>query len=277
MEIGGETFSCVRRGKKNDVVVGDIVDVEAGVIESIAPRSSLLYRSDAYREKRIAANLTQVIVVLAGVPTFSEAFLNCCLIAAEDQGLKSLILLNKADMMEPTREALDLLDLYSRLGYPVLALSAKQDATPLVSLLDGETSVFVGQSGMGKSTLINALIPEASRETGEISIALDSGRHTTTHARLFHLSENSHIVDSPGLQEFGLHHLGQERIAHAFVEFRPYLGHCRFRNCRHLEEPGCAVTSAFESGKIDKRRIEIYRRLAARFHLPKYRKGLSDR
>ena len=277
MEIGGETFSCVRRGKKNDVVVGDIVDVEAGVIESIAPRSSLLYRSDAYREKRIAANLTQVIVVLAGVPTFSEAFLNCCLIAAEDQGLKSLILLNKADMMEPTREALRLLDLYSRLGYPVLALSAKQDATPLVSLLDGETSVFVGQSGMGKSTLINALIPEASRETGEISIALDSGRHTTTHARLFHLSENSHIVDSPGLQEFGLHHLGQERIAHAFVEFRPYLGHCRFRNCRHLEEPGCAVTSAFESGKIDKRRIEIYRRLAARFHLPKYRKGLSDR
>ena len=277
MEIGGETFSCVRRGKKNDVVVGDIVDVEAGVIESIAPRSSLLYRSEAYREKRIAANLTQVIVVLAGVPTFSEALLNCCLIAAEDQGLKSLILLNKADMMEPTREALDLLDLYSRLGYPVLALSAKQDATPLVSLLDGETSVFVGQSGMGKSTLINALIPEASRETGEISIALDSGRHTTTHARLFHLSENSHIVDSPGLQEFGLHHLGQERIAHAFVEFRPYLGHCRFRNCRHLEEPGCAVTSAFESGKIDKRRIEIYRRLAARFHLPKYRKGLSDR
>ena len=277
MEIGGETFSCVRRGKKNDVVVGDIVDVEAGVIESIAPRSSLLYRSDAYREKRIAANLTQVIVVLAGVPTFSEAFLNCCLIAAEDQGLKSLILLNKADMMEPTGAALRLLDLYSRLGYLVLALSAKQDATPLVSLLEGQTSVFVGQSGMGKSTLINALIPEASRETGEISIALDSGRHTTTHARLFHLSENSHIVDSPGLQEFGLHHLGQERIAHAFVEFRPYLGHCRFRNCRHLEEPGCAVTSAFESGKIDKRRIEIYRRLAARFHLPKYRKGLSDR
>ncbi len=277
VEIGEETFSCVRRGKKNDVVVGDIVDVEAGVIESIAPRASLLYRSDAYREKRIAANLTQVIFVLAGVPTFSEELLNCCLIAAEDQGLKSLILLNKSDMLEPTREALKSLGLYERLGYPVLVLSAKQDVSPLVSLLDGETSVFVGQSGMGKSTLINALIPEASRETGEISSALDSGRHTTTHARLFHLSGNSHIVDSPGLQEFGLHHLGQERVAHAFVEFRPYLGHCRFRNCRHLEEPGCAVASAFESGKIDKRRIEIYRRLAARFHLPKYRKGLSDR
>ena len=277
VEIGEETLSCVRRGKKNDVVVGDIVDVEARVIESIAPRASLLYRSDAYREKRIAANLTQVIFVLAGVPTFSEELLNCCLIAAEDQGLKSLILLNKSDMLEPTREALKSLGLYERLGYPVLVLSAKQDVSPLVSLLDGETSVFVGQSGMGKSTLINALIPEASRETGEISSALDSGRHTTTHARLFHLSGNSHIVDSPGLQEFGLHHLGQERVAHAFVEFRPYLGHCRFRNCRHLEEPGCAVASAFESGKIDKRRIEIYRRLAARFHLPKYRKGLSDR
>jgi len=277
VEIGGEALSCVRRGKKNDVVVGDIVDVADGVIESIAPRASLLYRSDAYREKRIAANLTQVIFVLAGVPTFSEELLNCCLIAAEDQGLKSLILLNKADMLEPTREALKSLDLYERLGYPVLVLSAKQDVTPLVSRLDGETSVFVGQSGMGKSTLINALIPEAARETGEISSALDSGRHTTTHARLFHLSGNSHIVDSPGLQEFGLHHLGQERVAHAFVEFRPYLGHCRFRNCRHLAEPGCAVTSAFESGKIDKRRIEIYGRLAARFHLPKYRKGLSDR
>ncbi len=277
VEIEGKIRSCLRRGKKSDVVVGDIVNIHADVIESIEPRSSLFYRSDAYREKRIAANLTQIIIVLAGVPTFSEELLNLCLIAAEDQGLKPLILLNKADMTEATQTAARILEPYSRLGYPVLTLSAKQDISSLLPFLDGEVSVLVGQSGMGKSTLINTLIPEALRETAEISSALDSGRHTTTHARLFHLSPQSHIIDSPGLQEFGLHHLDLDRIAHAFVEFRPYLGHCKFRNCMHLEEPSCAITAAFESGLIDKKRMAVYRKLATRLHLPKFRKGLNDR
>jgi ribosome biogenesis GTPase len=134
-----------------------------------------------------------------------------------------------------------------------------------MSILEGETSVFVGQSGMGKSTLINSLVPDAERETAEVSTALDSGKHTTTHARLFHLSEKSHIVDSPGMQEFGRNHLDIGRIAHAFAEFRPYLGHCRFRTCRHLEEPGCAVIEAFELGRISRRRVESYKRLAGRF------------
>ncbi|HQT25788.1 MAG TPA: ribosome small subunit-dependent GTPase A, partial [Burkholderiales bacterium] len=228
-------------------------------------RSSLFYRSDAYREKRIASNLTRIIIVLAGVPTFSEELLNHCLIAAEDQGLKTLILLNKADMIEPAGAALNTLDLYRRLGYDVILLSAKQDVSPLLPFLKDETSVLVGQSGMGKSTLINTLIPEAKRETAEISSALDSGRHTTTHARLFHLSGDSHIIDSPGLQEFGLNHLDLERIARAFPEFRPYLGHCRFRNCRHLDEPGCALDGAMASGGISERRMAIYRKLARGF------------
>ncbi len=273
VEIGGEMFSCIRRGKKNDVVVGDIVEVENGVIEEIAPRASLFYRSDAYREKRIAANLTQIVIVVAGVPTFSEELVNCCLIAAEDQGLKSLIVLNKADMIDATQEALRRLELYEMLGYTVLPISAKHDASPLLSFLEGETSVFIGQSGMGKSTLINSLAPDAGRETAEVSMALDSGKHTTTHARLFHLSEKSHIVDSPGMQEFGLNHLDIDRIAHAFVEFRPYLGQCRFRNCRHLEEPGCAVIEAFEHGRISQRRIESYKRLAGRITSRNSEKG----
>ena len=279
VEMEGKIHTCMRRGKKNDVVVGDIVNVDptASVIEAIAPRTSLLYRSDAYREKRIAANLTQIIIVLAAIPSFSEELLNLCLIAAEDQGLQSLILLNKADMIDATAHASKILDTYRELGHSVLTLSAKQDISALLPFLMGQTSVLVGQSGMGKSTLINALVPDAMRETAEISSALDSGRHTTTHARLFHLSEHSHIIDSPGLQEFGLHHLDPDRLAHAFPEFRPYLGHCRFRNCRHLDEPDCAIAAAFESGRINVKRLAVYRKLAARLYLPKFRKGLNDR
>ncbi len=279
VEIEGRTFSCPRRGKKTDVVVGDrvIVDAQCSVIESIEPRDSLLYRSDSFREKRIAANLTQVVFVLAAFPTFSEELLNLCLIAAEDQRLKILVVLNKADMTGETEAAKKILTPYEALGYKVLALSAKTDISPLLPHLQGERSVLVGQSGMGKSTIVNALIPESKRATGEISEALDSGRHTTTHAMLFHLGPDSDIVDSPGLQEFGLHHMDPERLALAFPEFRPHLGHCRFRNCRHLEEPGCALQAAMQEGKIGQARLVLYRKIAARLHLPKFRKGPSEK
>lgn len=262
----GALVSCVTRGKKGGVACGDRVRIELtgpaqGVINTIEPRSSLLYRSDPFREKIIAANASQIIIVVAAVPSFYEDLVNRCLLAAEAARLKALIVLNKCDLEAETRAALAQLQLYRELGYPLLTLSARQDIAPLRPYLQGETSVLVGQSGMGKSSIINALLPEAQAHTREISEALNSGRHTTTHARLYHLDRDSHIIDSPGMQEFGLHHLKPEEIAHAFVEFLPYIGHCRFSNCRHRVEPGCAVLEAAASGRIDPRRLETYRKL----------------
>lgn len=263
---GGALVSCVTRGKKGGVACGDRVRIEPtgpaqGVIQAIEPRSSLLYRSDPFREKIIAANATQIIIVVAAVPSFYEDLVNRCLLAAEAAGLKALIVLNKSDLEQETRAALAQLQHYRELGYPLLTLSARQDIGPLRPYLHGETSVLVGQSGMGKSSIINALLPEVQAHTREISQALNSGRHTTTHARLYHLDADSHIIDSPGMQEFGLHHFKPEEIAHAFVEFRPCIGHCRFSNCRHLVEPGCAVLEAAAAGRIDPRRLETYRKL----------------
>jgi ribosome biogenesis GTPase len=174
--------------------------------------------------------------------------------------MAALIVLNKIDLPQAA-EARAALELYRGLGYRVVALSAKRDLAPLVPCLAGETSVLVGQSGMGKSTIINGLLPAAAVRVAEISAALDSGRHTTTHTRLFHLDAASHIIDSPGMQVFGLHHVDEDALAQAFVEFRPWLGHCRFRDCRHLSEPGCAIAAASRDGEISGERLESYRAL----------------
>lgn len=264
---GGETLTCFPRGKRSTVACGDRVGVlrtaaGQGVIESIGPRSSFLYRSDQYRQKLLAANVTQIVVVLAAVPSFYEELLNRCLVAAEDQRIEALVVLNKCDMEAESAAARERLKLYESLGYRVLAMSAKQDVEPLRPLLANHASVLVGQSGMGKSTIVNALLPHARVETAEFSEALDSGRHTTTHAKLHHLDSGSMLIDSPGLQEFGLHHLGEQEIAAAFREFRPLLGSCRFHNCRHLVEPGCAIAQAVDQGRIDTTRLASYRRLA---------------
>ncbi|ARO87320.1 ribosome small subunit-dependent GTPase A [Nitrosospira lacus] len=255
------------RGKKGGAACGDRVEIKLttsgqGVIETILPRSTLLYRSDAYREKLIAANVTQMIIVVAAVPSFSEELINRCLAAAENQRIRALIILNKGDLIEPTRTAAASLSLYRELGYPLLQISAKTSAAPLLPYLKGQLSVMVGQSGMGKSTLINALIPEAERATAGISIALDTGRHTTTHARLFHLDESTCIIDSPGMQEFGLRHIDGEDLAWEFIEFRPYIGRCKFNDCRHADEPGCALAEAAHDGKISRRRFNFYHKLA---------------
>jgi ribosome biogenesis GTPase len=204
--------------------------------------------------------VTQIVIVLAAVPSFYEDLLNRCLIAAEAAGIRVLILLNKSDLPE-TAAALQQLQLYQSLGYAVQPLSAKQDATPLRHWLQGQTSVLVGQSGMGKSTLVNALLPDAAVRTQEISAVLDSGKHTTTAARLYHLDADSHLIDSPGLQEFGLNHLSIEEMERAFIEFRPYLGKCRFNNCRHVREPDCAVLNAVQDGKISEIRLQSYQKL----------------
>jgi len=264
----GEILSCVTRGKKSGAVCGDQVKVQyttvgQGVIETILPRSALMYRSNAFRKKLIAANITQIVIVLAAIPSFSEELVNRCLVAAENQSIKALIVLNKSDLIELTRAAATSLSLYRELGYKLIQLSAKKDVAPLLPYLQGHLSVLVGQSGMGKSTIINNLIPTADRVTAEISTALGAGRHTTTHARLYHLNKNSHIIDSPGMQEFGLHHISSTSLAWGFIEFHPYIGQCKFSDCLHISEPGCALERAVQEREIDIRRLGFYRKLVA--------------
>lgn len=270
----GTELACLPRGKKSEAVCGDDVEVvrtaaaaagssAQGVIERILPRRALLHRSDAFREKLIAANVTQLVVVVAAEPTFSDELLARCLVAAQDQKLDVLIVLNKCDLEASAAQARTRLEPYRTLGYRVLELSAQQDASALRPYLRGHCSVLVGQSGMGKSTLINALLPEAQAATREISTVLDSGKHTTTHARLYRLDAQSTLIDCPGVQAFGLHHLSFGGIEHGFVEFAAYLGQCRFHDCRHLHEPGCAIRAAVENGTIDARRLELFHQITS--------------
>lgn len=260
----GRRVNGFPRGKKSPFAVGDVVDLTAdGQITGHTPRQSLLYRSDAYRQKLIAANVTQLVLVVATEPSFSDLLLTRALVAAEHQDLHVLIVLNKSDITAELPVAREALAPFSALGYRIIELSARQDARLLSPLLQGETSVLVGQSGMGKSTLINALIPEAMAATREISTALDSGKHTTTHARLYRPESGYALIDCPGLQEFGLAHMTPAEIESGFVEFRPYIGTCRFRDCRHAAEPDCAIKTAVASGAIHPRRLEHYRQLIA--------------
>jgi ribosome biogenesis GTPase len=252
------------KGRHLQVVCGDRVEVrrdgEAGVIEAVLPRTSLLFRSDAFKTKAIAANVTQLAVVVAARPSFSMELVQRCILAAEDQGIASLLILNKADLPE-TPTALERLGMLTRIGYPLVTLSALADVAPLRPALRGHITLLIGQSGMGKSTLINALFPGTDAVTAEYSEALDSGRHTTTHTRLHRLDADSAVVDSPGLQEFALQHLDAGALAHAFVEFRPFLGHCRFRDCKHETEPGCRLQEATTAGDINPARLQLFQTL----------------
>ena len=263
----GETLLCFPRGKKSEAACGDQVTVQRsgdqGVIDTIEPRRSLLYRSNAFKEKLIAANVTQIIIVVATEPSFSDELITRCISAAESQEMEAVIVLNKIDLADRVPAARETLAPFAKLGYRVLELSALTSGEALRALLSHHTSVLVGQSGMGKSTLTNALIPEANAPTREISESLDSGKHTTTHATLYRLDADSALIDSPGLQEFGLGHLSAGEIEHTFLELRPLLGQCRFRNCRHDREPDCAVREAVRTGQMDPRRFAVFRTLCA--------------
>jgi ribosome biogenesis GTPase len=265
----GTLLPCFPRGKKSEVACGDRVAIQRtapdqGVIDSILPRSSLLYRSNEVRQKLIAANVDQLVIVVATEPSFSDELVTRALIAAESEEIEPLIVLNKCDLADRLPAARAQLAVFAGLGYRIVELSALDHADDLRPFLSGRTSVLVGQSGMGKSTLVNALVPAAQAATREISAALDSGKHTTTHAALYHLDADTHLIDSPGLQEFGLGHLDLQEVEQAFREFRPFLGQCRFRDCRHDREPDCALNAALAAGQIDARRFALYHRIAGR-------------
>ncbi|MFN4235993.1 MAG: ribosome small subunit-dependent GTPase A [Vogesella sp.] len=265
VETGGRTYDCTSRGKRVDFACGDfvtlsIINDEQAVIEQVDERHSLLYRQDEWRTKLIAANVTRILFVTAAVPSPSEELLNRCLLAAEAADIEPVILINKSDLPE-TAAWLDKLRPYEALGYRLHVVSAREDVSSLRQLLQGHTSVFVGQSGMGKSTLTNALLPEAAARVGDISVALDSGKHTTTHAALYHLDGDSHLIDSPGLQEFGVGHIAATALPALFPEVRPYIGQCRFHNCTHRMEPSCAIKQACDDGHIAPARLELLQKL----------------
>lgn len=259
----GETLECVMKGRSLQIACGDHVTVTrisgGGAIEAIAPRTTLLYRSDAFREKLIAANVTQIMGVVAPGLGLDEELINRWMIAAEAQGCRFVIAANKSDLADYASLQARLAPV-ADLGYPVVSLSAMSDATPLAAWLTGQHTVLVGQSGMGKSTIVNALIPGAAIRVSEVSAALATGRHTTTATTLYPLpalGATTWIVDSPGMKAFGLAHLDPDDIAAAFVELRPLLGHCRFRDCHHDAEPGCVVQDAVDRGAVAPHRLAL--------------------
>ncbi|HET9822459.1 MAG TPA: ribosome small subunit-dependent GTPase A [Burkholderiaceae bacterium] len=258
---------CHPRGKKSDCVVGDLVRWQPagdeGVIEHIEPRRSLLHRQDEWRSKSFAANLDQVLVLVAGEPMFSESQLARALIAAESAGIAAQVLLNKCDLPS-TAAARERLAPYRAMGVPVLEASLKRAPEAaralLAPLLAGRATLVLGPSGMGKSTLINLMVPGAAAQTGEISAALGAGRHTTTSTAWYWLDDTRQtaLIDSPGFQEFGLRHVEALQLPGLMPDLRAHAGGCRFYNCTHRHEPGCAVIAAVERGEISASRWRIY-------------------
>ena len=253
---------CTRKGKRQDATCGDFVEVRLngpaqGSIERVGTRRNLLYRSDQWREKTLAANVDQALILIAPKPPFSEAFLNLSLVACEAARIPTVVALNKRDLpeFEETRRALQP---YEKIGYTVIPYSAKQEVAPLLPYIEGKVTLLVGQSGMGKSKTVNALLLSEVARVGDLTASRDSGTHTTTFSRFYRLDRDTAIIDTPGFQSFGLFHLTEDQIGEAMVEFRPYLGRCKFNDCAHLNEPGCEVIAAAGRNEITAARLSFY-------------------
>lgn len=274
----GEVVKCFTRGKRGGISVGDWVDVsrqgERAVIERLHERRNLLYRSDELRTKQFAANIDQLLIVLASEPMFSEDLVGRALVAADSVGISPFIILNKSDLPSVTL-ARHRLQPLSDLGVPIIEISAldiQQVNERFGALLKDKTSLLLGQSGMGKSTILNALVPEANAHTQQHSEALGTGKHTTTSTRLYHLPAiSAKLIDSPGFQAFGLAHLEPKDIVNGFREFHEAIQHCKFYNCTHRHEPGCGVVAALNNGMIHPDRYAFYQRLLTELeNQPKY-------
>ena len=294
----GERLICHPRGKKSAAVVGDRIQwqptQDEGTIEKLEPRKNLFYRQDEVRTKSFAANLDQVLILIAAEPEFSESQLSRALIAAEAEHITPIIALNKSDLTEPFAKAWARLMPYRDMGYEVISLALKpkaitsncQSGQPagdvplqidgLIGLLQGKTTLVLGPSGAGKSTLINALVPQAQVFTQEISQALNSGKHTTTSTTWYWVdtAKTTALIDSPGFQEFGLNHIEAMHLASYMPDFRVHVQNCKFYNCSHLHEPGCGVIESMKSDssrhKISQERYRIYSSLFAELSETRY-------
>ena len=268
----GRRLICHSRGKKSQGLVGDRVLWKAsrdeGTIEKIEVRRNVFYRQDEIRTKSFASNLDHILILIASEPEFSSGQLSRALIAAEAEHITPIIALNKSDLVEPFARAWEWLMPYRYMHYGVLPLSLKAspevDRVALLKLLDGKTTLVLGPSGAGKSTLINLLAPGALAQTGEISHALNAGKHTTTSTTWYWVNDekNTALIDSPGFQEFGLNHIDPAQLAAYMPDLKPFVSSCKFYNCSHLHEPGCGVMAAVKpdgsSDGISANRYKIY-------------------